>query len=145
MADHLPTGGWAVLTPEFTVSDLAVSLEFWRDVLGFRIVFDRPERNFAYLERGGAQIMLSANTDGWNTGKLEQPLGRGINFQIMVDDLNPILDAVRAKNWPLFQDVKDVWYRVGDQEAGNREFLVQDPDGYLLRFAEDMGMRECQN
>lgn len=25
---------------------------------------------------------------------------------------------------------------------GNKEFLVQDPDGYLLRFSEDLGEKE---
>ncbi|KAK9494546.1 hypothetical protein V1508DRAFT_402899 [Lipomyces doorenjongii] len=29
----------------------------------------------------------------------------------------------------------------GDHETGQREFLVQDPDGSLLRFAEDLGTR----
>jgi hypothetical protein len=32
-------------------------------------------------------------------------------------------------------------YRVGDKETGNKQFLVQDPDGYLLRFFEDLGLR----
>jgi hypothetical protein len=29
-------------------------------------------------------------------------------------------------------------------EAGNRQFVVTDPDGYLLRFYEDMGSRPVQ-
>jgi hypothetical protein len=45
----------------------AVSLAFWCDVLGFPIACQRPERDFAYLERDGAQVMLvakrSANLD----------------------------------------------------------------------------------
>jgi hypothetical protein len=27
-------------------------------------------------------------------------------------------------------------YRVGDREVAQRQFCVQDPDGYLLRFCE---------
>ncbi|HZY49930.1 MAG TPA: VOC family protein, partial [Devosia sp.] len=27
-------------------------------------------------------------------------------------------------------------YRVGDTEQSQRQFCVQDPDGYLLRFCE---------
>ena len=39
-------------------------------------------------------------------------------------------------NYPLMQEVKIVWYRMKDTKVGHKEFLVQDPDGYLLRFAE---------
>jgi hypothetical protein len=37
--------------------------------------------------------------------------------------------------------VEEKWYRVNDQETGNKQFLVQDPDGYLLRFFEDLGIK----
>jgi catechol 2,3-dioxygenase-like lactoylglutathione lyase family enzyme len=54
-----PRTGWAKLTPELIVSDIAVSLAFWCDRLGFAIAYQRPEQGFAYLERPeGAQIML---------------------------------------------------------------------------------------
>jgi hypothetical protein len=33
------------------------------------------------------------------------------------------------------------WYRTGGVETGQRQFLVQDPDGYLLRLAEVLGER----
>jgi hypothetical protein len=33
------------------------------------------------------------------------------------------------------------WYRIGRIERGNRQFVVADPDGYLLRFFEDLGER----
>lgn len=33
-------------------------------------------------------------------------------------------------------------YRQDNKLLGNKEFLVQDPDGYLLRFAEDLGEKE---
>ena len=44
----------------------------------------------------------------------------------------------------LFLEVEEKWYRVDDQEAGNRQFLVMDPDGYLLRFTEDLGVRQIK-
>jgi hypothetical protein len=43
--------------------------------------------------------------------------------------------------WDLYEQPNDAWYRIGELEVGRREFLVQDPDGYLLRFAEDLGTR----
>ncbi len=36
-------------------------------------------------------------------------------------------------------------YRQDNKLLGNREFLVQDPDGYLLRFSEDLGVKEKFN
>jgi catechol 2,3-dioxygenase-like lactoylglutathione lyase family enzyme len=127
---------FAALVPEFVVGDLATSLCFWCDVLGFRVAYQRSEDNFAYLERGRAQVMLEVSGGNWQTGDWERPLGRGINFQILVESLQPLIDALAGAKWPLFHAPHDAWYRIGDQEGGLRQFLVQDPDGYLLRFAQ---------
>jgi hypothetical protein len=41
----------------------------------------------------------------------------------------------------LRKPVEDNWYRNNQILHGERNFLVQDPDGYLLRFAESLGDR----
>ena len=46
------------LVPELIVTDLARSLSFYRDLLGFAIRYERPEDRFVYLSRQGAAIML---------------------------------------------------------------------------------------
>lgn len=33
------------------------------------------------------------------------------------------------------------WYRMDDEEVGVQQFLVQDPDGYLIRFQSSLGRR----
>jgi catechol 2,3-dioxygenase-like lactoylglutathione lyase family enzyme len=134
--DQPPTGGFAALVPELTVLDIAASVHFWRDVLGFEIAYQRPEHNFVYLEREGAHVMLELSHGTWETGTLARPLGRGINFMISVKHLDPLLDALAAANWPLFRSPEESRYRIGAREIVQREFLVQDPDGYLLRFAQ---------
>lgn len=68
-----PEGGFAALVPEFVVGDLAASLHFWCDVLGFRVAYQRPEDDFAYLERGGAQVMLEVSEGTWQTRRLGAP------------------------------------------------------------------------
>jgi catechol 2,3-dioxygenase-like lactoylglutathione lyase family enzyme len=78
-----PEGGLAALVPELVVADLAASLRFWCDLLGFQITYQRPEDEFAYLQRGRAQVMLEVSKGNWQTGKWERPLGRGINLQIL--------------------------------------------------------------
>ena len=85
--------------------------------------------------------MLEQENDYWTTGERVKPYGRGINLQIEVEDVKSLRDAVRAQGVEIFADLEDSWYRQGDQETGNREFLLQDPDGYLLRFFQDLGLR----
>jgi catechol 2,3-dioxygenase-like lactoylglutathione lyase family enzyme len=135
-SDHPPTGGFAALVPELAVLDITASLRFWCDVLGFEIAYQRPEHNFVYLERSRAQVMLELHHGSWETGAMERPLGRGINLMIYVESLDPLLDALAVANWPLFRSPQESRYRMGEQEIGQREFLVQNPDGYLLRFAQ---------
>ena len=38
--------------------------------------------------------------------------------------------------------VVESWYKGEGVEFGQLEFLVQDPDGYLLRFIQDIGERK---
>jgi catechol 2,3-dioxygenase-like lactoylglutathione lyase family enzyme len=140
---NLPEGGFNALVPELDVSDIDASLRFWCDCLGFEVAYDRPQAKFAYLQRQGAQVMLCQVNGNWKVGTLERPFGRGINFQIATKDIAPIVSALKAAEWPLYREPYEVWYRLGDNvEGGSREFLVQDPDGYLVRFAESIGRRE---
>ncbi len=137
------------LTPELTCLDIKLSLHFYIAVLGFKILFERPENGFYYIDREGAQLMLDAAPEtgylgnGWRTGPLERPLGRGVNFQIEARDVQALYDDVKRAEVDLFRDLETVWYRAGNEELGNKQFLVCDPDGYLLRFYQDMGSRPC--
>ncbi|WP_296419635.1 bleomycin resistance protein [Pseudooctadecabacter sp.] len=139
---------WAVLVPELSVRDITASRAFYVDVLGFAVKFERPEDNFIYLEMGQAQIMLEQidDTPGgtWKTAPLDPPLGRGVNFQIEVQDATTLCDRVVAAGHALFRPLATAWYRDGDIENGQTEFLVQDPDGYLLRFMQHLGTRPVQ-
>jgi catechol 2,3-dioxygenase-like lactoylglutathione lyase family enzyme len=132
---------FARLVPELACSDLDRSRDFYTRLLGFTVVYDRPEEGFAYLSREGADVMIERQSDGWSVGPLERPYGRGINLQIEVSSLTPILSALASAGVTLFRPIEERWYRMGTVEGGNRQFLVQDPDGYLLRFFEDMGER----
>lgn len=129
------------MVPELLVTDINKSLAFWRDVLGFDVAFHRLEKGFAYLDRNGVQVMLDQRNDNWETGEMEQPFGRGINLQMTVPAIAPLLEALEKAQWPLYQGPYEKWRHTGDVQSGCREFLVQDPDGYLLRFYEDLGCR----
>ena len=128
------------LVPEIEVSDFERSLHFYVAVLGFSVLYDRPERPFAYLTLGAAHIMIE-HGGTWMTGTLERPFGRGMNFQIAVPDVAAMVSRLAAEEWPLFRPMEDAWYRRGDEHVGAREIVVQDPDGYLLRFSQHLGVR----
>ena len=138
MSRSLPQGFVrARLVPELLVTDVRASLRFWCDLCGFSITYERLEEGFAYLERAGAQVMLEERGRGrnWLTGPLDHPLGRGLNLQIGVADINPIVASLADAGWPMFMAPETKWYRVADRETGVHQFLVQDPDGYLIRFS----------
>lgn len=125
------------LVPELLITDLAASLEFWVTLCGFEIRYDRPAEGFAYLQSGTAHLMLEQIGVGrnWLPGDLERPLGRGVNFQVAVAALTPVIERLAAAGWPLFMAPEEKWYETGDTRAGVSQFLVQDPDGYLVRFS----------
>ncbi len=133
------------LVPELSISDFEKSIEFYTKILGFSIEYQRVEEGFAYLSLGEAQIMIDQIDKGrtWKTGDFEHPLGRGVNFQIeVVDNIETLLEKLRQNNIELFLEPEEKWYRKNDFQVGNKQFLVQDPDGYLLRFFEDLGTKE---
>jgi catechol 2,3-dioxygenase-like lactoylglutathione lyase family enzyme len=127
------------LIPELSVSDLSKSLRFYIDLLGFKVEYDRPADKFSFLSLDSAQLMLEQTNHHWATAPLERPYGRGINFQIEVSDLGPMLSRLAQAGHPLFREARDNRYQVGDRLEGRREFLVMDPDGYLLRFCQSLG------
>lgn len=135
---------WNKLVPELDVSDYEASIRFYTEVLGFEVLFTRE--NFAYLELEDIQFMLQATSnDGWLTGNLEYPYGRGINFQIELEDIAPLYVRLKKIDYPLFRDIKDVYYETPDTNSGQREFLIQDPDGYLLRFCQALGEKPSED
>jgi hypothetical protein len=51
------------------------------------------------------------------------------------------MDALKEAGWPLFFGPEERCYRADTEEIGVHQFLVQDPDGYLLRFSQPLGRR----
>lgn len=131
---------WNPMVPELSVTDFAKSLAFYCDILGFTVRIKRESPDFVYLEQEQVQIMLEQVSDSaWVTGELIAPLGRGVNFQIELTDLAPLMQRIEQHDIAYFRELKETWYDIGDKLSGEREFLLQDPDGYLLRFTQHLG------
>lgn len=133
------------LVPEFAVSDWQASKEFYCNILGFSCDYERPEEGFCYLSRDGAELMLDQIGAGrtFDDGHLPQsyPFGKGLNVQIRVASADALVRALTDKGIALYLLLEERWYRRGEEEVGNRQFVVADPDGYLLRFYEPLGLR----
>ena len=126
--------------PELSVSNLEDSLNFYKTA-GFKIEYERPENKFVFISLDEIQFMLQqiSNNDKWDISPLSYPFGNGINFQLEVKNLDKIYNSFKSSDYKITFDIEENWYRQGNKLLGNKEFLIQDPDGYLLRFSEDLG------
>lgn len=122
------------MIPELSVFDIEQTKRFYND-LGFKIEYERPEEKFVFMSFQDSQFMFEQIHDnGWNIGELIYPLGRGINFSIAVDDIEGLYKLVKTLNLEIYRDLNRSIYQVNGTEETQTEFLIQDPNGYLLRF-----------
>lgn len=150
------SGLTATLVPELDVTDLDTSVAFYVELFGFRVLFERHTERFSYLALDGAELMLQeAAGPGrrFRTASLERPFGRGANYQLAVADVDVVYQRVLAAGHEPLVAIEERWYQVdvaspggrwtssGLTEAGNRQFVVADPDGYLWRPFTDLGVR----
>lgn len=145
----------AALVPELYVSDLARSLHFYLDLIGFVLDYDRPEERFASIVLGSARIMLEeapslevATPDQlakgeWRTAELRQPFGRGISLELTVPEVAQVAARLAGAGYPPLLDPHERTYRAGAQHLTVRQLLVADPDGYLIRPSQLLATRRA--
>ena len=122
------------LIPELSVFDIFQTKNFYEE-LGFKIEYERQEEKFVFMSFQDSQFMFEQiHDEGWNTGELIYPLGRGINFSITVDDIENLYTLVKSKKLEIYKKLTKSVYLVNGIEEIQMEFLIQDPNGYLLRF-----------
>ena len=122
------------MIPELSIFDIEQTKKFYRE-LGFKIEYERTEDKFVFMSFQDSQFMFEQiHDDGWNIGELVYPLGREINFSIAVDDIEELYKLVNNLNIDLYRELTRNIYQVNGIEEMQIEFLIQDPNGYLLRF-----------
>lgn len=131
------------IIPELSVTNIEQSLNFYKTA-GFIIEYERPENKFAFISLGEIQFMLQelSNNEKWDIAPLTYPFGNGINFQLEIDDVDYVYNRLIAAGYKITFEIEENWYRQDNKLLGNKEFLIQDPDGYLLRFSEDLGEKD---
>lgn len=121
------------VTPNLVVRDLARSLAFYRDVLGFTISMSVPEAPsyvFVGLERDSVPVFLNdvkAAVEDYPAMASTPPGGTATMFFIVTDV--DALHEVVAPRAPIVMPLKTQFY-------GMREFAVTDPDGHVITFAQ---------
>ena len=129
----------AVLIPELYVDDIDRSLSFYT-ALGFTTLYDRPDQRFAMIDRDGASIMLEEPT-GRTFGIVNQrgQRGKGMNLQIAVADCNALWTNLSPTTSVILAIETRTYDRSADQLTV-RQFVIADPDGYLLRFSQPLAV-----
>jgi uncharacterized glyoxalase superfamily protein PhnB len=118
------------VTPNLLVRDMAASLRFYTEVLGFTIelkVPDEPPFVFTSVVRGGVKVFLN-DLAGVTREFPEMTAGHTSTLFIVVDRVDDLFAEVSPR--------AQVAMALKDQFYGMREFAVFDPDGYLVTFAQ---------
>ena len=125
------------LIPELSVSNIESTKQFYISILGFKLEYERIDDKFMFLSYGESQFMFEEiHSEGWNVDILEYPLGRGINFSITCNDVEMLYNNIKNNKIEIYRDLKETIYMCDGKEEVQKEFLIQDPDGYLLRFTD---------
>lgn len=133
------------LMPELYVTSYQKSLDFYTKILGFTVEYTRVDPLFAFLSYNNAQLMIQELVPGEKEEmQLEHPFGRGMNYEIKTLDLSMIIASLEKHQYPLSRGIKESWRDTGvkGKRHGSKEILVHDPDGYLLRFSQNLGEKE---
>lgn len=70
------------LIPELSVSDIEQSLNFYSEILLFKIEYKRPEDKFALLSLNDCQIMIEEVNGHWSTGSYLIPTEEELIFKL---------------------------------------------------------------
>ena len=120
------------IAPFFIVKNVPAALAFYRDRLGFEIVFQGPEADdifFGIVRRGGAMIMfkdIGVDPVPNYTRDIKQGIARWDAY-ILVPDPDALAAEFSSREVEFFEPLKD-------NDDGLRGFELKDADGYMLFF-----------
>lgn len=124
------------ITPTLAVADIAASMRFYQDVLGFDAGFTLPGDDGTLLHgsvrRGDSDLMF---------GKLDQSnphdqgqRGKGVVLYATIadtEDIDAYFQRVKAAGASVFQEPTDQFW-------GHRDWGISDPDGYLIVISKEV-------
>jgi catechol 2,3-dioxygenase-like lactoylglutathione lyase family enzyme len=125
----------APVAPEFFVRDVDLSIAFYIDKLGFTLVRAEPEGagryTFAVIALGDVEFLLCHESflGAANRAALPYPRASGVDIRLMTDDVDSVYARVTERGVRVVLPLRDEPY-------GLRDFTLEDPDGFRIRFAQ---------
>lgn len=110
---------WAVV-PVLATTDVMKTAAYYRDILGFAIDDTFCAADWAMLWADQCQLFLSLNPTAARTAAGQQVL-------ICVPGVDAFYEKHKANGANIISDIED-------KPWGLREYTVEDPNGYHLRF-----------
>ena len=124
---------WSI-APYFIVDDVVATANFYREKMGFRSErFWGEPPCFCMVKRGGIIIMLSqlAKTGVMRPNRVADPNGDAWDAYVWVESVDALYNEFKGKGVKIARDICD-------QPYGNRDFDVEDCNGYRLCFGQDI-------
>ena len=124
------------IAPFFIVNDVSAALAFYRDRLGFDVIFEGPQPDdifFGIVRRGGAMIMLK-NVGVAPVPNYTRDVKKGIarwDAYLDVPDPDALAAEFSSRNVEYSEPLKDT-------DDGLRGFELKDADGYVLFFGRPL-------
>jgi len=106
------------------VKDLAVSVQFYREMLGFSLDFEVP--GWAFLSRDRFRVMLGECADAMPAHETGD---HSYFAYVTVEGIDELYRECVAKRVPRVQDLSDKPWAM-------REFGVRTPDGHRIMFGQ---------
>ena len=123
---------WATLIPVIGVEDLERTTRFYTEALGFALVHGAGAGGgkpaFAHLRHGAVELVVYA-LDPDTIGMMDRVGRKKMHLYIAVSDVDALSAELRIRRIRVSPPVN-----VGD----GRYCDVEDPDGYLLRFGNQL-------
>lgn len=115
-----------ILRPMLWTEDLAGSVAFYTNVLGFTAVDVRDDWGWASLRKDDVWLMFARPNEHTSYDKI----GFTGSFYFTTNDVDTL--------WQELKDKARVCYDIENFEWGMREFAVYDNNGYLLQFGQEI-------
>lgn len=134
------------LTPNFAVEDIKKTVEFYQNVLGFKlesaVAEDRsgleteinPAKEYLYamMSKDGVEVMFQRidNMAQDIPSFKDAEVGASVSFYMESEDVDAVSEELKEKV-EIVKEIETTWY-------GMRELYVKDCNGYVLCFAQDV-------
>jgi catechol 2,3-dioxygenase-like lactoylglutathione lyase family enzyme len=122
-------GRWIRMTPVMHAMDVDRAVRFFVEVLGFKAWVHRDDYAYVQREVAAVRILKASETPGEWSG----PGTRAFRYYIDVEDVDEIVAELRPR-------LEAMWagrvHGPVDQRYGQREFMIEGPDGDLVVFGQ---------